>query len=159
MDKLEEKLKKLNKFQYDKLVRMVDKFLSKNNESVKESPEVKPKPKAKPVKTSRRTVSTENIHNSKSKKPSKKSQKFGKPESLLIGPRKNQFDSMIEKDAHKDDIAIDKKLAVQSPVPRRNKNMLQDVVCKLCGDEDSVSEKLLDSEGEWTCNGCCIRRK
>lgn len=45
----------------------------------------------------------------------------------------NRFDKMMEKHMHKEDIAIDKQLAVHPPVPRTRTYEPISVKCRVCG--------------------------
>lgn len=69
--------------------------------------------------------------------------------------RPNKFNSMPEKNMHKEDIAIDQKLRVQPPVPRARPFTMVKVACRVCGRNDEVNPSLL-SEGpnRYKCNQC-----
>ena len=67
----------------------------------------------------------------------------------------NKFLSMSEKDMHKDDIAIDKKLAKFPPVSRARDFDMIDVVCRVCGRKETISPSLLfDAQDRYKCNNC-----
>lgn len=67
----------------------------------------------------------------------------------------NKFNSMPEKNLHKDDSAIDKKLCIQPPVPRARRFSLIKVICRVCGKREEVSPGLLvDSPDRYKCNKC-----
>lgn len=67
----------------------------------------------------------------------------------------NKFNSMPEKNLHKDDTAIDKKLRIQPPVPRARKFSLIKVTCRVCGRSEEISPGLLvDSPDRYKCNKC-----
>lgn len=68
---------------------------------------------------------------------------------------KNKFMDMPEKDMHKDDIAIDKKLSKFPPVSRARSFEMIDVVCRVCGKKETVSPSLLfDTPNRYKCNNC-----
>lgn len=69
--------------------------------------------------------------------------------------RQNRFESMMESKLHKEDTAIDKKLAVNPPTPRLRKFRHIDVQCRVCGKKESISPSLLtDSADRYKCNKC-----
>lgn len=68
---------------------------------------------------------------------------------------RNKFDDMPERRMHKEDIAIDKKLATQPPVPRARKFTLVKVSCRVCGKKEEVNPVLItDSIDRYKCNRC-----
>jgi hypothetical protein len=68
---------------------------------------------------------------------------------------KNKFVDMPEKNMHKDDIAIDKKLAVTGPTPRTRKFQPVKVSCRICGKSESVSADVIpESVERYKCNKC-----
>lgn len=69
--------------------------------------------------------------------------------------RKNKFLDMQEKNMHKEDIAIDKKLAINSPTPRNREFTPVDVRCRSCGKTEKVSPAIVpDSVDRYKCNNC-----
>jgi hypothetical protein len=69
--------------------------------------------------------------------------------------RVNKFDSMAEKNMHKADSEIDKKLSVQPLVPRNRSYVPVDVTCRVCGKKDQVNPGLIsDSVERYKCNKC-----
>jgi hypothetical protein len=69
--------------------------------------------------------------------------------------RQNKFNSMPEMNMHKDDVAIDKKLKVQPPVPRARPFKMLKVVCRVCGRNDEINPALLvESPSRYKCNNC-----
>lgn len=75
-----------------------------------------------------------------------------KPEKLK---RENKFEAMPEFRMHKEDIAIDKKLAVLPPVPRARPFEMINVVCRVCGRREEVNPALVtDSVERYKCNNC-----
>ena len=83
----------------------------------------------------------------------------GKGEPLHTeGKRTNLFDKMPEKNHHKEDIEIDKKLAIQPPSNRDRKPSLIGVRCRSCNKEEAISVSLVPQEIErYICNRCQIR--
>jgi hypothetical protein len=91
-----------------------------------------------------------------------------KPDTRKIaGPRKNtkvanrqdsvynKFESMPERNMHKDDTKIDKMLSQYSPTQRTREFNLMDVVCRVCGKHDSINPALAyDSGNRYKCNKC-----
>lgn len=67
----------------------------------------------------------------------------------------NKFDSMSEFRMHKEDRAVDEKLAQMPPVPRTRKFVPVSVVCRVCGRKESVNPALIDSIERYKCNKCC----
>lgn len=69
--------------------------------------------------------------------------------------RINRFDSMPERDMHKADALIDKKLNVFPPSVRNRKFNLTKVTCRVCGKVEEVSPNLLfDEPSRYKCNKC-----
>ena len=67
----------------------------------------------------------------------------------------NKFESMMEKNLHKEDIEIDKKLKKYDPTPRVRHFDPVEVVCRVCGKRESVNPSLLsDSVDRYKCNNC-----
>ena len=72
------------------------------------------------------------------------------PESKL-----NKFDSMSEKNMHKQDTEIDKKLWGNNlPSDRGRPPSLINVKCRMCGKNENVSSSLVDSVERYKCNKC-----
>jgi|APCry1669189034_1035192.scaffolds.fasta_scaffold45868_3 hypothetical protein len=68
---------------------------------------------------------------------------------------KNKFLDMPEKDMHKDDIVVDKKLSKFPPVARTRQFELVDVICRVCGRKESVSPALIvEGVDRYKCNNC-----
>lgn len=68
---------------------------------------------------------------------------------------KNKFMDMPEKDMHKDDIAVDKKLAKFPPVARARQFELVEVKCRVCGRTETVSPSLVfEGVERYKCNNC-----
>lgn len=67
----------------------------------------------------------------------------------------NKFDSMPEKNLHKDDVAIDKKLCNKPPVPRNRSFEFVDATCRICRKTESINPAILtDSLDRYKCNKC-----
>jgi hypothetical protein len=99
--------------------------------------------------------------------PSQESNEQEEPEEEFTAPLRtkgsrrkmqkstNKFLGMAEKDMHKDDIAIDKKLAKFPPVSRARNFGMIDVVCRVCGRKETISPSLLfDAVDRYKCNNC-----
>jgi hypothetical protein len=68
--------------------------------------------------------------------------------------RTNKFLSMPERNMHKADTLIDKKLSVQPPSPRTRSFEPVQVVCRSCGKQEKVNAAILDSLDRYKCNKC-----
>jgi hypothetical protein len=67
----------------------------------------------------------------------------------------NKFLDMPEKDMHKADVRIDKKLSVNPPTPRNRKFSTIEVSCRSCGKKEKVSPQIVpDSLDRYKCNQC-----
>ena len=99
------------------------------------------------------TASSNSVHSPK-KKTQKKSS--NKTHNIKTKPeRENKFDQMAELHMHKEDIAVDKKLVVQPPVPRARKFQMLKVTCRVCGKTEEVNPVLItDSLDRYKCNKC-----
>jgi len=88
-------------------------------------------------------TSTENsIIKTKSVKPGKKN-------------TTNKFVDMPEKNMHKADILIDKKLNIHPPTPRTRTFSKIEVVCRICGKKEKVNPSILpDQADRYKCNKC-----
>ena len=74
------------------------------------------------------------------------------------GKRANLFDKMPEKNHHKEDVEIDKKLAIHPPSDRSRKSNLIDVRCRACNKSEAISASLVPQEIErYICNRCQVR--
>lgn len=68
---------------------------------------------------------------------------------------KNKFLDMPEKDMHKADSVIDKKLAVHPPTPRNRKFSKIDVKCRTCGKYEKVNPSIVPEQiDRYKCNKC-----
>lgn len=67
----------------------------------------------------------------------------------------NRFDTMPEKNMHKDDTRIDKILNQYSPTQRTREFHTIDVICRICGKKESINAALShDSGSRYKCNRC-----
>jgi hypothetical protein len=67
----------------------------------------------------------------------------------------NKFLQMAEKNMHKSDSLIDKKLKKFPPTPRNRPASMVNVVCRVCGKKDFVSSQILpESAARYKCNNC-----
>ena len=67
----------------------------------------------------------------------------------------NKFESMMEKNLHKEDIEIDKKLKKYDPTPRIRAFDPLKVVCRVCGKQENINPSLLtDTVDRYKCNNC-----
>ena len=84
-------------------------------------------------------------------KKSKKKTKDQPPEKPI---RQNKFLSMSERNMHKDDIEIDRKLRV-APLTERARHFDPVLVkCRVCGKEEKINPSLLESRERYKCNKC-----
>lgn len=67
----------------------------------------------------------------------------------------NKFETMSEFSLHKEDSKIDRKLCKNPPVARSREFEPVVVVCRACGEKDSVSPSLIYNESTYKCNSCC----
>lgn len=68
----------------------------------------------------------------------------------------NKFLDMPERNMHKSDSAIDRKLSINPPTPRTRKFEPINVRCRVCGKSEKVSPRMLaDSDTDrYKCNKC-----
>jgi hypothetical protein len=68
---------------------------------------------------------------------------------------KNKFADMPEHNMHKEDVAIDKKLAKFPPVSRARQFEMVEVKCRVCGRTETVSPSLVfEGLERYKCNNC-----
>lgn len=84
------------------------------------------------------------------KKPRAKKAKSTKPNQV----DNNKFLHMAESNMHKDDLAIDKKLAKFPPTPRSRKFISIEVRCRSCGKTEQVNPVLVHDVDRYKCNRC-----
>ena len=69
--------------------------------------------------------------------------------------RENKFLSMPEKNLHKEDIEIDRKLHKLPPTPRSRKFNSIRVTCRVCGKTESINPSYMTTERDrYKCNKC-----
>lgn len=69
--------------------------------------------------------------------------------------RENKFLSMPEKNLHKEDTEIDKKLQKLPPTPRSRKFRPMKATCRVCGRTENVSPGYMTTEMDrYKCNKC-----
>jgi hypothetical protein len=67
----------------------------------------------------------------------------------------NKFLQMPEKDMHKSDSKIDKKLCINPPCPRNRKYRPLEVKCRGCGKQEKINPSIApDSIDRYKCNKC-----
>lgn len=99
----------------------------------------------------------ESKNQTKDPEPKKRSKSKLKTKTRQSGNEdfENKFLDMPEKDMHKSDSKIDKKLNVHPPTPRTRSFNTVDVVCRSCGKKESVSPQVVpDSVDRYKCNKC-----
>ena len=67
---------------------------------------------------------------------------------------KNKFLSMPERNMHKDDTEIDRKLNVVPPTERTRHYRPIQVQCRVCGKKDRVNPGMVESVERYKCNRC-----
>ena len=94
-------------------------------------------------------------------KPKKKTTQSRPTQNKAIGRKSkkesefvNKFLDMPEKNMHKDDADVDKKLSVHPPVARtRDFDPIQ-VVCRVCNKTEMIPPSLVESASRYKCNNC-----
>lgn len=115
------------------------------NEDIADKQEQKPT-KTKSKKKKEDETPAEPAFNSRIKTKNKRS---AQPSSV------NKFEKMMEFNMHKDDKAIDEKLAKHPPVARTREFEPIMVRCRVCGKEEVVNPSLVhDSPSRYKCNNC-----
>ena len=67
----------------------------------------------------------------------------------------NMFLDMPERDMHKSDVEIDKKLCRHPPTKRNREYEPIKAVCRVCGKSESINPAILpDSSDRYKCNKC-----
>lgn len=127
----------LNPQQIQQMIQLLQAMLPAAGQSPTTSSEatnLEPMPKRKP----RKKTANSSTHNIKSKPV-----------------RENKFDQMAELNMHREDIAVDKKLAIQPPVPRARKFRMVKATCRVCGKTEEINPVLItDSLDRYKCNKC-----
>jgi hypothetical protein len=88
--------------------------------------------------------------------PKKQKKSRGRPKKSSKKEQKlNKFDSMPEKNMHKQDTIIDKKLwGDNKPTERTRSFQTVSVRCRICGKAEDVNPSLIDSVERYKCNKC-----
>jgi hypothetical protein len=89
--------------------------------------------------------------------PASKKQKRSPKTSKKVKEQKssNKFDMMFEKNMHKEDVEIDKKLAKHPPSARSREFTPVEVTCRVCGKTEEVNPSLIyDAPNRYKCNKC-----
>lgn len=90
-----------------------------------------------------------------SQKPQKTNNRNNRNKRKPYASGENLFLNMQEKDMHKNDVEIDKKLAPKQLTSRNRPSTMIEVRCRVCGKEESVSSQLItDGAGRYKCNNC-----
>lgn len=90
------------------------------------------------------------------KKIAKKPKSKIQPKGVIVPDRPNLFDEMPERNMHKSDTAIDKKLNQHPPTPRSRKFSTVSVVCRICGKKENMAPSLVPEDiSRYKCNKCC----
>jgi hypothetical protein len=67
----------------------------------------------------------------------------------------NKFDTMMERDMHKNDLKIDQLLSVHPPTTRSREFEPVKVQCRVCQRVEEINPNLVfDSPGRYKCNRC-----
>lgn len=95
------------------------------------------------------TDDEEGLHSEEPPPRKKKSQKTTKTRMT------NKFDSMSERNMHKQDSKIDKLLWGEThPTDRGRPSTLIQVRCRVCGKSEQVSSSMIESPERYKCNKC-----
>lgn len=88
--------------------------------------------------------------------PKKQKKSRGRPKKSSKKEQKpNKFDSMPEKNMHKKDTIIDKKLwGNNKPTERSRSFQTVSVRCRICGKAEDINPSLIDSAERYKCNKC-----
>jgi hypothetical protein len=98
---------------------------------------------------------TSDSASSTKRKPRKKTANTATHHIKAKPERENKFDQMAELHMHREDIAVDKKLAIQPPVPRARKFRMLKATCRVCGRTEDINPVLItDSIDRYKCNKC-----
>ncbi len=74
--------------------------------------------------------------------------------SKAKGSNVNLFDKMSERNLHKDDVAIDQKLAKIPPTERNREFSYIELVCRCCGRKEKCNPALVLDKNRYKCNKC-----
>lgn len=118
---------KSNPEQIEALITLLQSLLPDNEDAT----EVEDQPEPKITRPSR------NIHKQKT-----------------VEPRVNKFKNMPEFRMHKEDIEIDKKLAINPRTPRERPLSVVIMTCRVCGRKEEANAGLVISPDRYKCNSC-----
>ena len=100
-------------------------------------------------------VSVMPVINNTVKTKSKKSAGTNTTKKNPAKQRPNAFESMPEMHMHKEDVEIDKKLAIQPPTARVRAYKPISVRCRSCGKNEKVNAAVIpESTDRYKCNKC-----
>lgn len=120
---------KNNPEQIKTLITMLSSLLDSTGSTDSDSQDSVPK-----IKTKRKKINQKNVGQSTSK---------------------NLFLDMPERNMHKEDVEIDKKLTKYPPTKRNRKVSLIKATCRVCGKTEKISSNLLfDTPDRYKCNKC-----
>jgi len=92
--------------------------------------------------------------------PKKTKQTFTKTKNYTKSNKKdnksnNKFDTMMEKNLHKEDLEVDKLLSKYPPTARSREFSPVSVKCRVCGREEEINPALMnDAPNRYKCNRC-----
>lgn len=85
----------------------------------------------------------------------KKSTKKTRAKKPKSNDRENKFLSMPEKNLHKEDTEIDKKLHKLPPTPRTRRFQTVKATCRVCGRSETINPSYITTERDrYKCNKC-----
>lgn len=164
--------------QIAKLIRLLDKFSKNNNsseeieddEDTDEEENVAPQPvkknAAKSVKINAKSVRPVDKGVAQTKTNNNPNQKGTMPRknmAVSAGPVQakgiNMFDKMPERNGERRDIAVDKKLSVFEPTPRRGQANLVEVECRRCHTTETIPPGLVLNAKSYICQSCILDSK
>lgn len=96
----------------------------------------------------------------KPRKTKRKVDEFNNPHIKTKSPKRvvdfeNKFLDMPERNLHKEDIEVDKKLAKHPPTPRNRNFVPVQVFCRVCGKQEKVNPAIIpESKDRYKCNKC-----
>jgi hypothetical protein len=125
----------LNNDDIKQLIAILQRGLTSDSNEIPEEIE-KPSQETKPIKTKSKNIKTKKV-------------------KISEEDHGNVFESMPEKNMHRDDIEIDRKLSTYAPTTRARKFNTINVVCRVCGRKDEVSPSLVyEGASRYKCNKC-----
>jgi type VI protein secretion system component VasK len=101
------------------------------------------------------TEETKTVTNTVKKTRNKKSNTTKNKQTKQSNNRANKFLDMPERDLHKEDIEIDKRLQKLPPTPRSRRFQQLRATCRVCGKTENVSPGYITTElDRYKCNRC-----